>query len=143
MIRINIWALFILYTIYASISLHLFFSTSGGWVTFFVFILIVGLYYIASVLGLLIRGIVRTYSRRTKVKLKKSLIPYIIGLQTFVILFNYDVCGDSICYQGFLPNILIDNGIPVFLDPPFVLVLFALILYLGVLGLFLLELEEK
>ncbi|NEP60373.1 MAG: hypothetical protein F6K31_25790 [Symploca sp. SIO2G7] len=143
MIRLNIWALFILYVIYATISLHLFFSTSGGWVTFFVFILIVGVYYIASGIGLLLRGIVRTQSRRTKVRLKKSLIPYIVGLQMFVILFNYDTCGDSICYQGFLPNILIDNGIPVFLDPPFVLVLFALILYLGILSFFLLELEEK
>jgi len=143
MMRLNIWALFVLYVIYATISLHLFFSTSGGWVTFFVFVLIVGAYYIASGIGLLLRGIVRTQSRRTKVRLKKGLIPYIVGLQLFVVLFNYDICGDSICYQGFLPNILIDNGIPVFLDPPFVLVLFALILYLGILGLFLLELEGK
>ncbi|NET61472.1 MAG: hypothetical protein F6K47_36725 [Symploca sp. SIO2E6] len=143
MIGLNIWALFVLYVIYATISLRLFFSTSGGWVTFVVFILIVGVYYIASGIGLLLRGIVRTYTRRTKVKLKKGLLPYIVGLQTFVILFNYDVCGDSICYQGFLPNMLIDNGIPVFLDPPFVLVLFALILYLGMLGVFLLELGGK
>lgn len=141
MIKVNIWAFFIFYVIYASISLHLFFSTSGGWVTFFVFLMIVGLYYIANGIGLLIRGIIRTQSRRTRVKLKKGLIPYIIGLQAFVILFNYDMCGDSICYQGFLPNLLIDNGIPVFLDPPFVLVLFALILYLALLGFLLLELE--
>ncbi|NEP12594.1 MAG: hypothetical protein F6K14_20765 [Symploca sp. SIO2C1] len=143
MIRINIWALFILYVIYSTISLHLFFSTSGGWVTFFVFIMIVGLYYTASAIGLLVRGIIRTQGKRTIVKLKKSFIPYIIGLQGFVILFNYDVCGDSICYQGFLPNLLIDNGIPVLLDPPFVLVLFALIVYLSLLGFFLLELEGK
>jgi hypothetical protein len=63
----------------------------------------------------------------------------ILALQVFVVLFNYSNCGDSLCYQGFLPTLLEETSIPVLFAPPFVMVLLALLLYIGLLSLFLLD----
>ena len=81
----------------------------------------------------------RTRRKRTKVKINGSFFMKIIAFQVFVVLFNYNSCGDSLCYEGYLPRILSDNNIPILLEPPFVVVVFALILYLILLSLFLLD----
>jgi hypothetical protein len=140
MIKTNIWVFFFFYVIYVSISAPLFFMTSGGWVAFFFFLAFAGLYYIISSILLLMSAICRTVRKRTKVKIDLAFISRVFALQAFVVLFNYDTCGEAICYQGFLPTLLEDTNIPVLFSPPFVIVVLALLLYMGLLSLFLLDL---
>jgi hypothetical protein len=140
MIKTNIWVFFTLYISYATLSLPLFLSTSGGWLAVFFYFALVGLYYIVSSVLLFINATFRTVWKRTKVKLNWRFLLRIVGLQAFVLLFNYSGCEDSLCYAGFMPRILTEIGIPISLEPPFVVVVFALLLYLILLSLFLLDL---
>lgn len=140
MIKTNIWVFLFFYIIYVSISAPLFFLTSGGWLAFFLFLAFTGAYYIVSTILLFTSAICRTVRKRTKVKIHLAFLLRVFALQAFVVLFNYDTCGGSICYQGFLPTLLEDTNISVLFAPPFVIVLLALLLYLGLLSLFLLDL---
>jgi hypothetical protein len=140
MIKTNIWVFVFFYVIYASISAPLFFMTSGGWMAFFFFLAFTGVYYIVSSILLLTSAICRTGRKRTKVKIDLAFVFRVFALQAFVVLFNYDTCGGAICYQGFLPTLLEDTNIPVLFAPPFVIVVLALLLYMGLLSLFLLDL---
>lgn len=140
MIKTNIWVFFTFYLIYALFSLPMFLSTSGGWLAVFVYLALVGLYYIVSSVLLLINATFRTLWKRTKVKLNWRFFLRIISLQAFVVLFNYSGCEDSLCYAGYMPKILTAIGVSIALEPPFVLVVFALLLYLILLSLFLLDL---
>ncbi|MEQ9548830.1 hypothetical protein [Coleofasciculus sp. G2-EDA-02] len=139
MITTNIWLVFSFYLVYVIISIPLFFMTSGGWMSIFFYIAFTGLFYIATTIFLFFSATARTAKRRMKVKIKGNFLIRIIALQTFVILFNYGTCGDNICYQGFLPSLLEETNFPVIFTPPFVVVLFALLLYLGFLSMFLLD----
>lgn len=139
MIKTNIWVVFSLYVIYALISAPLFFLTSSGWIAIFYYMGFAGLFYIASTILLFISATFRTSKKRTNVKINSYFLLRIIALQVFVILFNYSNCGDNLCYQGFLPTLLEDTSIPVLFTPPFVMVLLALLLYIGLLSLFLLD----
>lgn len=139
MIQTNIWVVSCLYLIYALISIPLFFLTSGGWMAIFYYLGFAGLFYITSSTLLFLRATLRTSRRRTKVKINGAFLVRVIAIQVFVVLFNYSNCGADLCYQGFLPTILEDLGLPVFFAPPFVVVLLALILYLCLLSLFLLD----
>ena len=139
MIKTNIWVVFSLYVIYALISAPLFFLTSSGWIALFYYIGFAGLFYIISTIVLFISATFRTSKKLTKVKINSHFLLRIIALQAFVILFNYRNCGDSLCYQGFLPTLLEDTSIPVLFTPPFAMVLLALLLYIGLLSLFLLD----
>ncbi|MGQ4647542.1 hypothetical protein [Lyngbya aestuarii] len=143
MIKTNIWIVFILYVVYAIISPPLFLLTSGGWVAFFFFLAIGGIYYISSSVLLFMTATLRTSKRRTKVTINGKFLRIFMGLQAFVVLFNYDTCGETICYQGFLPTLLEEASIPVFFAPPFVVVLLALILYLLFLSFFLLDIRSR
>jgi hypothetical protein len=139
MIKINIWVFFIFYVIYALISVPLFLSTSDGWIAIFFYYFFTNLYYLISCIVLFFSAIFRTRRRRAQVKVKGSLFLKILGFQGFVVLFNYQTCGESLCNQGFLPTLLDESGLPMFFTPPFVLVVFALLLYLILLALFLLD----
>lgn len=139
MITTNIWLVFSVYLLYVTISIPLFFITSGGWMSFFFYIAFTGIFYITTTIFLFFSATARTARRRTKVKIRRSFLTRIIGLQTFVILFNYGTCGENICYQGFLPSLLEEASFPVLFTPPFVVVLFALLLYLTFLSMFLLD----
>lgn len=141
MIKTNIWVFWSFYLIYALLSVPLFLSTSGGWLAIFFYLFFASFYYIISSILLFISAAFRTRYKRTKIKINGSLFLKIIAFQVFVVLFNYNSCGDSLCYEGFLPSLLSDINInmPVFFEPPFVVVVFALILYLILLSLFLLD----
>ncbi len=139
MIKTNIWVVFCGYVIYALISTPLFLMTSGGWMAIFFYLGFAGLYYISSSILLFLSAAVRTRRKRTKVKIKGRFLLRIIAFQVFVVLFNYDICGDSLCYEGFLPTLLEEINVPIFFTPPFVMVVFALLLYLCLLSLFLLD----
>lgn len=139
MIKTNIWVVFSLYLIYALISEVLFLVTSGGWVAIVHYIGIGATFYIVSLILLFLSATFRSAKQRTNVKIKGEFFLRIMALQAFVVLFNYNVCGDSLCYESFLPSLLEDTSIPVFFDPPFVVVLLALIAYLSLLSLFLLD----
>jgi hypothetical protein len=139
MIKINIWLFLILYLLYASISGQLFFMTSGGWLAIFYYLGFVGSYYIVTSILLFLSALYRTGRKQINVKVSVFFLLRIIVLQGFVVLFNYSTCGNEICYQGFLPTLLEDTSIPIFFAPPYTLVLFALILYMGLLSLFLLD----
>lgn len=141
MIKINIWVVFFLYLIYALISIPLFYLTSGGWMAFFFYLAFSGIFYITSIILLFINATFRTTRRRTEVKINGEFFTRIIALQLFVILFNYDTCGETTCYQGFLPTLLEETSFPILFTPPFVVVLLALLFYLGLLSLFLLDLS--
>lgn len=140
MIRTNIWIVFCIYTIYALISIPLFILTSGGWISIFFYIGIAGIFYIISTILLFVSATNRTSRRKTNVKIKLRLLLIILGLQVFVLVFNYGSCGQEICTEGFLPSILAEASLPIILAPPFVVVVFALLLYLGFLSLFLFDL---
>ncbi len=139
MIKTNIWVFFILYVIYALLSVSLFLSTSGGWLAIFLYLVFATTYYVLSIILLFISATARMRQGRTKVQLNGSLFLKIIGFQAFVVLFNYRTCGDSLCYEGFLPSLLEDASLPMVFTPPFVVVVFALLLYIILLSLFLLE----
>ncbi len=143
MIKTNIWVFFVFYTIYALISAPLFLMTSGGWMALFYYLGFTGLYYIFSTILLFLSAAGRTRMRRTKVKINGSFFLRILAIQVFVVLFNYSNCGDSLCYQGFLPTLLEDTSIPIWFAPPYTLVLLALLLYIGLLSLFLLDVAWK
>jgi hypothetical protein len=139
MIKTNIWVFFILYLIYAPFSAQLFLITSGGWMAIFYSLGFGGFFYIASLILLFLSAFLRTANKRTKVKINGVLFLRIIALQVFVVLFNYGNCGDTICSEGFLPTLLEDTSIPILFAPPFVIVVLALLLYMGLLSLFLLD----
>ncbi|HEY9711383.1 MAG TPA: hypothetical protein V6D48_24455 [Oculatellaceae cyanobacterium] len=141
MIKTNIWVFWSLYIIYALISVPLFLSTSGGWLAIFFYLILASFYYIISSILLFLSAAFRTRRKRTKIKINGSFLLKIIAFQIFVVLFNYNSCGDSLCYEGFLPSVLseVNINIPIFFEPPFVVVVFALILYLIMLSLFLLD----
>lgn len=139
MIKTSIWVFFIFYVIYALISLPLFLSTSDGWLAIFLYLIFGSVYYSFSSILLFINATFRTRRGRTKVKIKTNFIPKIIGFQAFVVLFNYRTCGDSLCYEGFLPSLLEEASLPMVFTPPFVVVVFALLLYLILLSLLLLD----
>lgn len=139
MIRTNIWIVFCIYTIYVLISTPLFLLTSGGWISLFFYIGIAGIFYIISTILLFVSATNRTARRKTNVKIKLRLLLVILGLQVFVVVFNYGSCGQEICAEGFLPSILAEASLPIILSPPFVVVVFALLLYLGFLSLFLFD----
>lgn len=139
MIKTNIWVFFSFYVIYALLSVPLFLSTSDGWLAVFLYLIFGTTYYIISSVLLFLSATFRTRRGRTKVKVKLNLLSKIIGFQVFVVLFNYRTCGDSLCYEGFLPSLLEENSIPMVITPPFVVVVFALLLYLILLSLFLLD----
>lgn len=139
MIKTNIWIVFSLYLIYVLISGPLFFVTSGGWMAFFLYLAFTGFYYVASTILLFLSAAGRTMRRRTKVKINLRFLIRIISFQVFVVLFNYSTCGDTLCYEGFLPTLLEEAEIPILFTPPFVVVLLALLLYLCLLSLFLLD----
>jgi hypothetical protein len=141
MIKTNIWVFWSLYIIYALISVPLFLSTSGGWLALFFYLIFTSFYYIASSILLFCSAAFRTRRKRTKIKINGSFLLKIIASQVFVVLFNYNSCGDGICYEGFLPSVLseVNINIPIFFEPPFVVLVFALILYLIMLSLFLLD----
>lgn len=141
MIKTNIWVFWSLYIIYALVSVPLFLSTSGGWLAIFFYVIFASSYYFISSILLFLSATFRTRRKRTKVKINGSFLMNIIAFQVFVVLFNYNSCGDNLCYEGFLPSLLsdININIPVFFEPPFVVVVFALILYLILLSLFLLD----
>lgn len=140
MIKTNIWVFFILYLAYTLISEQLFFFTSGGWIAFFFYVAFTGSYYVLTSILLFISAIGRTSRKRTKVTINLRFLTRTLALQGFVVLFNYSPCGDDICYQGFLSTLLEEGSIPLALAPPFVVVLLALLLYLCLLSLFLLDL---
>ncbi len=98
-----------------------------------------GVFYIISSILLFLSATVRTAKKRTKVKIKTNFLGRIFVLQVFVVLFNYGTCGDTICYDGFLPTLLQEASLPVLFAPPFVVVVFALLMYIGFLSLFLLD----
>lgn len=106
---------------------------------FFLYLAFTGFYYIASTILLFLSAAGRTMRRRTKVKINLSFLGKIISFQVFVVLFNYSTCGDTLCYEGFLPTLLEEADIPILFTPPFVVVLLALLLYLCLLSLFLLD----
>jgi hypothetical protein len=139
MIKTNIWVFFSFYVIYALLSVPLFLSTSDGWLAVFLYLIFGNVYYILSSILLFLSATFRTRQGRTKVKVNLNLLFKIIGFQVFVVLFNYRTCGDSLCYEGFLPSLLEENNIPMVITPPFVVVVFALLLYLILLSLFLLD----
>lgn len=141
MIKTNIWVFWSLYIIYALISVPLFLSTSGGWLAIFFYLIFTSFYYIISSILLFFSAAFRTRRKRTKIKINGSFLLKIIAFQVFVVLFNYNSCGDSLCYEGFLPSVLseVNINIPIFFEPPFVVLVFALILYLIMLSLFLLD----
>jgi hypothetical protein len=139
MIKTNIWVFFSFYVIYALLSVPLFLSTSDGWLAVFLYLIFGNVYYILSSILLFLSATFRTRRGRTKVKVNLNLLSKIIGFQVFVVLFNYRTCGDSLCYEGFLPSLLEENNIPMVITPPFVVVVFALLLYLILLSLFLLD----
>lgn len=139
MIKTNIWVFFSFYVIYALLSVPLFLSTSDGWLAVFLYLIFANTYYIISSILLFLSATFRTRRGRTKVKVNLNLLSKIIGFQVFVVLFNYRTCGDSLCYEGFLPSLLEENSIPMVITPPFVVVVFALLLYLILLSLFLLD----
>ncbi|MBD2015898.1 hypothetical protein H6F96_18225 [Microcoleus sp. FACHB-53] len=139
MIKTNIWVFFSFYVIYALLSVPLFLSTSDGWLAVFLYLIFGNVYYILSSILLFLSATFRTRRGRTKVKVNLNLLFKIIGFQVFVVLFNYRTCGDSLCYEGFLPSLLEENNIPMVITPPFVVVVFALLLYLILLSLFLLD----
>jgi hypothetical protein len=97
------------------------------------------MFYIATLVLLFLRAAARTTRKRTKVKINGAFLLRVIGLQAFVVLFNFNSCGDELCYEGFLPSRLAEIGIPMIFTPPFVVVLLALLLYMGLLSLFLLD----
>jgi hypothetical protein len=139
MIKTNIWVVFSLYLIYALISAHLFLITSGGWMAIFCYLGIGGLFYLISSILLFLSASFRTARKRTKVKINGRFFLRIIAIQVFIVLFNYNICGDSICTDGFLPTFLEETNIPILFSPPFVVVLFILLLYIGLLTFFLLD----
>lgn len=139
MIKTNIWVFFSFYLIYALISVPLFVSTSGGWLAVFLYLSFTSLYYIVSTSLLFISATFRTRRKRTRITIKGPFVLRIIAFQAFVVLFNYSTCGDSLCYDGFLPTLLEDTSIPILLEPPFVVVVFALLLYIILLSLLLLD----
>lgn len=139
MIKTNIWVFFSFYVIYALLSVPLFLSTSDGWLAVFLYLIFANTYYIISSILLFLSATFRTRRGRTKIKVNLNLLSKIIGFQVFVVLFNYRTCGDSLCYEGFLPSLLEENSIPMVITPPFVVVVFALLLYLILLSLFLLD----
>ncbi|MGB7439773.1 MAG: hypothetical protein WA919_01780 [Coleofasciculaceae cyanobacterium] len=141
MIKTNIWLVCIFYLIYALVSPTLFLSTSGGWIGFFFFLAVGGVYSLVSSVLLFVSAAMLTSRNRTKVRIKGNLLKKVIGLQIFIVLFNYDTCGNTLCSQGFLPTILEEASLPVFFAPPFVVVLFALILYLVFLSFLLLDIR--
>lgn len=141
MIKTNIWVVFCLYLMYAYSSAQLFLTTSGGWMAVFAYILVGGLFYIVSSALLFFSAAFRTTKRRTKVKLNTLFFFRIIAVQAFIVLFNYNMCGDMMCSQGFLPSFLEDTSIPILFSPPFVVVLLALLFYIGLLSFFLLDLS--
>lgn len=140
MIRTNIWVFFIFYVIYALFSVRLFLSTSGGWLAVFFYLTIGSLYYIASAILLFLTATFRTRRKQTKVSLNVFVFLRIIAFQAFVVLFNYNTCGDSVCPEGFLATFLEETSFPILFTPPFALVVFALLLYFILLALFLLDL---
>jgi hypothetical protein len=113
--------------------------TSGGWVAIFHYLGIGGTFYIVSLILLFLSATFRTAKHRTKVKIKGEFLLRIMAIQAFVVLFNYKACGDSLCYESFLPTLLQDTNIPILFEPPFVLVILALIAYFSLLSLFLLD----
>ena len=139
MIKTNIWVFFSLYLIYAAISVQLFFLTSGGWLAIFYYLGFGGVFYIVSSVLLFLNATFRTASKRTKVRINADFLLRIIALQTFVVLFNYSTCGTNVCYQGFLPTLLEDTSIPILFAPSYTVVLLGLLLYMGLLSLFLLD----
>jgi hypothetical protein len=139
MIKTNIWVVFSFYLIYALISQVLFLMTSGGWVALVHYLGIAGTFYVVSLVLLFLSATFRTVKHRTIVKFKGGFFLRIMAMQAFVVLFNYKACGDSVCYESFLPTLLQDTSIPILFEPPFVLVLFALIAYFILLWLFLLD----
>lgn len=139
MIKTNIWVFFVSYVIYALLSVPLFLSTSDGWLAIFVYLIFGSIYYGFTSVLLFLSATFRTRRGRTNIKFNKNLLIKIISFQAFVVLFNYRTCGDSLCYEGFLPSILEENSIPLLITPPFVVVVFALLLYLIMLSLFLLD----
>jgi hypothetical protein len=139
MIKTNIWIVFSLYLIYVLISGPLFFLTSGGWMAFFLYLAFTGFYYTTSVVLLFFSATSRTLRKRTKVAVNAAFLRRIIAFQAFVVVFNYSTCGDTLCYEGFLPTLLEEADIPILFTPPFVVVLLALLLYLCLLSLFLLD----
>lgn len=139
MIKTNIWVVFCLYLIYTYISAQLFLTTSSGWLAIFAYILVGGLFYLFSTVLLFFSATFRTSKRRTTVKLNCRFFFRILAIQTFIVLFNYNMCGDGMCSQGFLPSFLEETSIPVFFSPPLVVVLLALLFYIGLLSFFLLD----
>ncbi len=140
MIKTNIWVVFCLYLIYEYISAQLFLTTSGGWMAMFAYILVGGLFYLASAVLLFFSAAFRTTKRRTKVRVNSRFFLRIVAVQVFIVLFNYNMCGEMMCSQGFLPSFLEDISIPVLFSPPLVLILLALLFYIGLLSFFLLDL---
>jgi hypothetical protein len=139
MIKTNIWVVFCLYLIYTYISAQLFLATSGGWVAIFAYLLVGGLFYIVSAALLFFNAAFRTTKRRTTVRVNSRFLFRIIAVQAFIILFNYDMCGDTMCSQGFLPSFLEEANLPLLFSPPFVVVLLALLFYIGLVSFFLLD----
>ena len=139
MIKTNIWVFFCLYVIYALLSVPLFLATSDGWVAIFFYLTFTSFYYFISSILLFCSATFRTRRQRIIVKINSSFLLKIIGFQAFVVLFNYKTCGDSLCTEGFLPSLLEDASLPMLFTPPFVVVVFALLLYLILLSLFLLD----
>lgn len=139
MIKTNIWVFFIFYLIYALLSVPLFLSTSGGWLAIFFYLAFASLYYIISLILLFLSATFRSQQKRTTVRINIKFLIKILAFQGFVVLFNYKTCGDSICTEGFLPSLLEEASLPAIFTPPFVVVVFALLLYLILLSLFLLD----
>jgi hypothetical protein len=105
----------------------------------FFYVAFTGLYYISSTVLLFLSATFRTARKRTKVVINPAFLMRVFAFQTFVVLFNYSTCGETLCYEGFLPTILEDTGLPLLFTPPFVVVVLALLLYLVLLSLFLLD----
>lgn len=139
MIKTNIWVVFCLYLMYTYISAQLFLTTSGGWVAIFAYLLVGGLFYMFSGALLFFSAAFRTTKRRTTVRLNSRFFFRIIAVQAFIVLFNYNMCGETMCSQGFLPSFLEEANLPILFSPPFVIVLLALLLYIGLLSFFLLD----
>jgi hypothetical protein len=141
MIKTNIWAFFVLYVIYVLLSIPLFLTTSGGWIAVFFYLTFVSLYYIISSVFLFLNATFRTRWKRISIQINWRFLLRIISCQAFVVLFNYAGCDDTLCIQGILPKLLAEANFPLFFEPPFVVVVFALLLYLIMLSLFLLDLS--
>jgi hypothetical protein len=139
MIKINIWVVFCLYLIYALISAILFLMTSSGWMAIFYYLGFASLFYITSSILLFLRAAFRTRRKRTTVKFNGAFFLRVVAIQAFVVLFNYRTCGDTMCSQGYLPTLLEDTSIPILFTPPFVVVMFALLFYMGLLWFFLVD----